>query len=128
MKILVVDDEPDFLELIKIFLERSSDEMEVDCVTSAEEALRQLGDECYEAVVSDYMMPDIDGLNLLKILKRERDLDIPFIMFTGKGGEEVAMDALNLGADGYFRKDGSPDMQYSILADAIEREVEELRA
>lgn len=61
-------------------------------------------------------MPEIDGLEFLEIIREEKGMDIPFIMFTGKGREDVAMDALNLGADRYIQKGGNPKSQYGLLA------------
>ncbi|KXB01032.1 hypothetical protein AKJ45_01185 [candidate division MSBL1 archaeon SCGC-AAA261F19] len=69
-------------------------------------------------------------MNGIKFLKnvRERDDDIPFIIFTGKGREEVAMEALNLGADRYFQKGGNPKSRFTILANAVVNEVKRRRA
>ncbi len=123
MKILIVDDERDFLEQTEIFLGQLESDLEIDSVLSAEEALEELKKQDYDAIVSDYQMPGMDGLDLLKVLREERDIDIPFIIFTGKGREEVAMEALNLGADRYLRKGGESEVQYAVLADAIKQEV-----
>ncbi len=119
MKILIVDDERDFLEQTEIFLGQLESDLEIDSVLSAEEALEELKKQDYDAIVSDYQMPGMDGLDLLKVLREERDIDIPFIIFTGKGREEVAMEALNLGADRYLQKGGDPRAQYSVLANAM---------
>lgn len=59
---------------------------------------------------------------------RENGNDIPFIMFTGKGREEVAIRALNLGADLYFNKVGDPETVYGELAHGIHQAVEIKRA
>jgi len=126
MKILMVDDEPELLKQAKIFLKKENNEFEIDTDLSAEEGLEQLEEE-YDAIVSDYQMPDIDGLEFLKIIRREKEKNIPFIMFTGKGREEVAMKALNLGANRYLQKGGDPRSQYGVLAQAIVREVEHRR-
>ncbi|KXB06817.1 hypothetical protein AKJ52_01530 [candidate division MSBL1 archaeon SCGC-AAA382C18] len=78
----------------------------------------------FDGVVSDYQMPGKDGLDLLKILREDKESDIPFIIFTGKGREDVAIEALNLGADRYLQKGGSPKSQYGVLAHAIKQEIE----
>ncbi len=124
MKILMVDDERMLLEQAKIFLEKRNEEFEIEPATSAEKALKKLEEEDYDVVVSDYQMPEMDGLEFLEELREERENDIPFIMFTGKGREEVAMKALNLGADRYLQKGGDPKSQYGVLAQAIEQEAE----
>ena len=69
-------------------------------------------------IIADYLLPETNGLKLLKKLKDE-DKDIPFILLTGKGKEEIAMEALNLGADKYYKKIGDPKEQYEDLAKAI---------
>ena len=77
----------------------------------------------YDVVVSDYQMPDKDGLEFLKELRKKGNT-IPFIVFTGKGREEIAMKALNLGAAGYFNKHGEPETVYGELAHGIRQAVE----
>ncbi|OUJ18323.1 Signal transduction histidine kinase containing REC and PAS domain [Methanonatronarchaeum thermophilum] len=127
MDVLLVDDEPSLLELAEIFLEKEYKEFNVETVLSCEEALELLKEDGFDCVVSDYQMPGMDGLEFLRIVREERDSDIPFIVFTGRGREEVAMKALNLGADRYLQKRGDPKSQYSLLSQAIEQEVENWR-
>ena len=66
-------------------------------------------------------------MDLLETIREDYGSDIPFIIFTGKGREEVAIKALNLGADRYIQKGGDPKSQYNVLARAIENEVEYYR-
>ncbi len=120
--ILLVDDEPDFLELSEIYLKREDPRLEIEICTFAEEALKLLESRKYQAVVSDYQMPGMDGLEFLEVLRTQGN-NIPFIMFTGRGREEVAIKALNLGADRYIQKGGDPRSQYGLLAQAIINEV-----
>jgi len=115
--ILYVDDEPALLEVTKISLE-SGGEFAVDTCLSAEEALQRLGTVSYEAIISDYQMPGMDGLQFLKVL-RERSPHMPFILFTGKGREEVAIEALNSGADFYLQKGGEPKSQFAELKNKV---------
>ncbi len=124
---MILDDDRPFLEQAKIFLERTDDDMDIDIVASPKDALEKLEVSNYDAVVSDYMMPGMDGLEFLKKIRGELEDDIPFIMFTGKGREEVAMKALNLGADRYIQKGGDPKSQYGVLAQAIDQEVTHYR-
>ncbi|MHC1709265.1 MAG: PAS domain S-box protein [Methanomassiliicoccales archaeon] len=109
----MVDDEPDICELTKLFLEGSGD-IDVDTFTSVLQAREQLDRVDYDAAVSDYQMPEIDGISFLKSLRDGGD-EIPFILFTGKGREEVAIEALNNGADFYLQKGGSPKALYAEL-------------
>ncbi|QSG14781.1 Signal transduction histidine kinase [Halapricum desulfuricans] len=123
-RVLAVDDDPGMSELIAEFLPREDDRFTVETALSATEALDRFEQETFDAIISDYQMPDIDGLDFLQTLREEFDSDIPFIVFTGKGREEVAIDALNLGADRYLQKGGDPTSQYSVLADAVRNEIE----
>ena len=126
IKTLVVDDEPYLLDLTRIFLERHND-ISVSLACSAKEALAMIDTEEFDVVVSDYQMPIMDGLQLLKSLK-EKKRDLPFILFTGKGRESVAVDALNLGASFYLQKGGDPESQFTELANMIRRSEESFRA
>lgn len=108
--VLYVDDEPDLLDLGKIFLEQSGS-VSVETAPSASRGLEMLEAYPYDAVVSDFQMPDMDGISFLKQI-RSRYGDLPFILFTGKGREEVVIEALNNGADFYLQKGGDPKVQF----------------
>jgi CheY-like chemotaxis protein len=116
-KVLLVDDEPALLEVAAEFM-RSEDDLMVTTAQSAQEALRLLGEQTFDVLVSDYQMPGADGIELLKKVRAE-DRDIQFILFTGKGREEVAMDALNHGANAYRQKGGDPRSQFGELIHTI---------
>jgi PAS domain S-box-containing protein len=90
---------------------------------SVAEAFKKMAKQQFDAIVSDYEMPLKNGLEFLKEL-REQNNQIPFILFTGRGREDVAVKALNLGADSYINKNGSPETVYCELADAINKTVE----
>jgi PAS domain S-box-containing protein len=119
-RILLVDDEPIILEISKEFLEFNSG-FEIDTAPSAIDGLRKLESAGYDVIVSDYQMPGIDGIEFLKEVRR-RD-GIPFILFTGKGREEIAIEAINSGADFYIKKGGDPKSQFTELANAIRQAV-----
>lgn len=117
ISLLYVDDEPELLDLCKIFLEKEG-EFSVVTVTSAKEGLQILSEGMIDAVVSDYQMPFMDGIEFLKQVRTKFD-DIPFILFTGKGREEVAVQAINNGADFYLQKGGDPRAQFSELSHKV---------
>jgi PAS domain S-box-containing protein len=117
ISLLYVDDEPDLLDLCKLFLEREG-EFSVATVTSASEGLRILARGTTDAIVSDYQMPGMDGIEFLKKVRMEFK-DIPFILFTGKGREEVVIEAIENGADFYLQKGGDPRAQFSELSHKI---------
>ncbi len=123
INVLLIDDERDFLEQMKLFLKRENKIIKPDIVSSGSKALEKLSNNVYDCIVSDYQMPGMDGLDLLETIRKERNNDIPFIVFTGKGREEVAMRALNLGASRYIQKGGDPKSQYGVLAESIIQEV-----
>jgi signal transduction histidine kinase len=120
-RILYVDDEPGLLEIAKIFLEMEG-VFTVDTLPSATTALAQLSRERYDAIVSDYQMPEMDGIMFLKQLKASGNAT-PFIIFTGRGREEVVIEALNSGADFYIQKGGEPHAQFAELANKIRHAV-----
>nr|WP_319540269.1 PAS domain S-box protein [uncultured Methanospirillum sp.] len=121
ISVLYVDDERDLLDLGKIFLERSG-EFRVDTRTSATETLKlsSLGE--YDAIVSDYQMPDMNGIDFLQEIRRTHR-DMPFILFTGRGREEVVIQAINKGADFYIQKGGDPIAQFAELGHKIREAV-----
>ena len=92
--VLLVEDEPEVLELTRLFLEMNP-ELSVDTCLSVKEALRKLDHKIYNVIVSDYVIPEITGIQLLKTLKFQ-GIDTPLIIFTGKGGEEVAIEDFEL--------------------------------
>ncbi len=111
ISVLYVDDESAFLDIMKLTLERSGD-FSITTALDAQSALQLLSANTYDAIVSDYQMPVMDGIAFLKAV-RQRFGSIPFILFTGKGREEVVIEAINYGADFYLQK-GS-DMKAQIV-------------
>lgn len=114
IKVLYVDDDVSFIETSKLMLLDLNSNLSIESCTSVDEAFKKISANRYDAIISDYEMPQKSGLDLLKTL-REQNNKIPFILFTGKGREEVAIEALNLGADGYHNKQGSPETVYGEL-------------
>jgi len=117
IRVLYVDDEPGLLKIGKLYIERGGSFV-VDTLTSAREALARLNTEMYDVIISDYQMPEIDGISFLKQLKALGNTT-PFIIFTGKGREEVVIEAINEGADFYLQKGGEPKAQFAELSNKI---------
>jgi PAS domain S-box-containing protein len=115
--ILYVDDEPGLLEISKLFLEQDG-RFSVDIITSAPAALSLMNSKTYDAIISDYQMPEMDGIEFLKQIRASGN-PIPFILFTGRGREEVVIQALNEGADFYIQKGGDPKSQFVELSNKI---------
>ena len=116
LSVLYVDDEEMLLDIGKMFLERSGDRS-VDIAISARQGIEQMGNKTYDAIVSDYQMPGMDGIEFLKNIRATST--IPFILFTGKGREEVVIEAINSGADFYLQKGGDPKSQFVELKHKI---------
>jgi len=125
ISLLYVDDEDILLSATKQYLEQTGD-FSVDTAPSAKEALSMIQEQEYDAIVSDYQMPEMDGLELLRTLRADGN-KIPFIIFTGRGREEVAVAALNAGADFYLMKGGKPKVQFGELQNFIRKAVEKNR-
>jgi CheY-like chemotaxis protein len=126
IRVLHVDDDPAFLDLASTFLERDSARIEVVTATGAAEGMDALGDGDLDCVVSDYDMPGRNGIDFLQAV-REAHGDLPFVLFTGKGSEEIASEAISAGVTDYVRKAPGSD-QYTILSNRIENAVEAARA
>jgi len=123
--VLLVDDEPDVASVTGVHLERHLDDVAVLTETGGEAAIARF-DGTIDCVVSDYEMPDIDGLDLLNRV-RERDPDLPFILFTARGSEEIASEAISAGVTDYLQKSVGTD-QYAVLANRVENAVERRRS
>ena len=126
INILYVDDETDLLEVGKLFLERCQD-IGVDVAQSVAIAKDILEHKRYDAIISDYQMPEMSGIDFLKWLRTNGN-DIPFILFTGKGREEIVIEALNSGADFYLQKGGNATAQFRELDHKVRETVRRNRA
>jgi len=120
MRILVVDDDPGMVDLTATYLDREVEGFETVQETSPEEALDHLDE--VDAVVSDYDMPGMDGLEFLATV-RERRSELPFILFTGRGSEEIASEAISKGVTDYLQK-GGESSKYSVLANRLKNAVD----
>jgi CheY-like chemotaxis protein len=102
ISILVIDDDPAVLESFKTILEREPGFI-VDTTATSTEALELLDTRYFDVIISDYSMPDIDGISLLREA-RARGCQSLFVIVTGKRLAHIAMDALNSGADFFIQK------------------------
>jgi len=126
--VLHVDDEPDFADLTATFLKRENSDFEIHTATSAQAALERVEDdiESIDCIVSDYQMPGMNGIEFLEAI-REESAELPFILFTGKGSEEVAGRAISAGVTDYLQKESGTE-QYAVLANRIKNTVEKTHA
>ncbi len=117
ISLLYVDDEPALLEIARLFLERTGN-YSVSTCDNPHDALKIISQDSFDAIISDYQMPECDGISFLKYLRKIGN-NTPFIIFTGKGREDVVIQALNEGADFYLQKGGDPKSQFAELSNKI---------
>ncbi|WP_181687257.1 ATP-binding protein [Halorhabdus salina] len=126
IRVLHVDDDPDFLERTSTMLDAEGDRLTVETASSGAKALEMLGEGRFECIVSEYELPGRDGLELLDAVRSEYP-DVPFILYTARGSEGVASEAISAGVTDYLEKSGDP-AQYTVLRNRIENAVEQYRA
>jgi DNA-binding response OmpR family regulator len=122
LSVLVIDDQKSLLEVVSLFLERSGN-MKVTTALSAKEAMNHLLTTTFDAMVVDYDLPEINGIEFLKILRAKGDTT-PFIIFTGVGREYAAIEALNNGADFFIKKGDDAQSQFLDLVQIIRKAVD----
>lgn len=126
ISVLYVDDDPSLLEIGKVFLE-SGGTFTVETTEHPLDVPGLLEKNEYDCIISDYQMPILDGIGLLKEI-RGRYSDLPFILFTGKGREDVVIQAFDAGADYYVQKGRDVQSQFRELSHKIRMSVEKRRA
>lgn len=124
-RVLHVDDEPAFGDLVSTFLQRENSGFSPESVTSADEGLEKLAESRYDCIISDYQMPGKNGIEFLKTVRKQYP-DLPFILFTGEGSEEIASEAISAGVTDYLQKGTGTD-QYAILSNRVTNAVTSYR-
>lgn len=117
INILHVDDEPEFADLAARLLENEDDRFSIEKTTSAEDGLEEISDCLPDCIISDYNMPGMNGIDFLRQV-RESHPQLPFILYTGRGSEEVASEAISAGVTDYLQK-GHQSSLYTVLANRI---------
>lgn len=126
IRILHVDDDEMFTDLLQAYLERHGDgHVEVRSAHSAADGLDLIETEQFDCVVSDFSMPETNGLQFLQHVRNERPT-LPFILFTGQGSEAVAGEAINAEVTDYLQK-GGPE-QFELLANRLTNAIEQYAA
>lgn len=123
--LMVVDDEKDILELSEIALNRYSDNLNIETTTNPDEVLESVDNNDVDAILSDYNMPAMTGVELLENVRRI-DEDLPFILYTGEGSEEIAEESINADVTDYFSKEAGLD-HYQFILNSVEKSVEKYR-
>ena len=121
-KVLLVDDEKDFLDIMAERMEARG--MEVSTATSAEDALRMVLKESYDAVIMDLMMPEMDGFKAIKLFKKTRP-DLQIILLTGNVPEEKCIEAIKLGAMDVIEKPADLNLLTQKIEEAKARKLKD---
>jgi PAS domain S-box-containing protein len=124
IRVLHVDDDSEFLAIASERLEAADDRISVTTVDDPIAALDALDE--VDCVVSDYQMPELDGLGLFEAIRSDYP-DLPFILYTGEESEEVACEAVSVGVTDYLQK-GVGAEQYALLANRVRNAVERVTA
>jgi PAS domain S-box-containing protein len=125
IRVLHVDDEPEFADMAATFLERIDSRITVVTEHSASAGLDRLAETDVDCIVSDYEMPNRTGIEFLETL-RDNDETLPFVLFTGKGSEDIASEAISAGVTDYLQKKSGTD-QFELLANRITNAVTQHR-
>jgi len=125
IRVLHVDDDPSQLQIAKLILERTDPTLHVETAEDPLEALSRITHEQVDCIVTDYRMPDLNGIELATKIRKHTDA--PIILYTGQGSEELAEEAFAVGVDDYIRKEPEPS-HYQILAKRIRTAVDKHRA
>ncbi|WP_276272483.1 response regulator [Haloarcula litorea] len=116
VEVLLVDEDTDVLEIVGTFLGQH-DDLDVTAESDPERALELVRSEDFDAVVSDYKMPRLDGIELCAAIRDGGD-EIPFLLFSAREPETVQPEADEAGVTGYVQK-GTGTEQYDVLADRV---------
>jgi len=123
LEILYVDDEEILRDVSKLTLESNAKDIHVTTFSSPKEALTHLKTNNPDVIVSDFAMVPEDGISFLIKVRQIHD-GLPFILFTGRGKEEIVIQALNEGADFYLQKSGDAKSLYAELEHMIRKAIE----
>jgi PAS domain S-box-containing protein len=124
--VLHVDDDPDFADMAARFIERENDRITVETATRVSQGRELFETGEFDCIISDYDLPDQNGIKFLEAVRQDFP-DIPFILYTGKGSEEVASEAISAGVTGYLQKEAGTS-QYELLANRVTNAVEQYRS
>lgn len=127
LTVLYVDNDPEMADAAARTLSERGDGIRVVVETNPKEALARADDERFDCVVSEYRMAEMDGLELLEAV-RSRFPDMPFLLFTGHGSEEIASEAISAGVTDYLQREGRGGEEFKVLGRQIRSAVERRHA
>jgi len=118
IRVLLVDDDVELLDITRILLEQKDPDLEIVVSTSVKDALAKLEKEEFNVIISDYLMPDSSGLEMLEAIRAAGN-NTAFAIWTGHSSEDIAIKSLNLGADYYILKSQDYRNQFSAIREII---------
>ena len=124
IRVLHVDDDEYQLSMTRDLIRTFDPGIEIESLSNPLEALERLRDKSYDCIIVDFKMPNMDGVELSRNIRKENS--IPIILYTGQGSEEVAEEAFTVGINDYFRKETNPQ-HYQVIAKRIRYIVEKQR-
>ena len=119
-KILLIEHNPDHILLTKKIIQKDNENFQIDAVDDAEEGIEKIVIELYDMVLSDYRLPGMSALEILRKIKAN-GIDIPFVVVTSAGNEKIAVDLMREGAYDYVVKDA---FYHDILPVVVNRTLE----
>ncbi len=125
IRVLHIDDEEDNLLISKRYLNKADPSIILEQLSQPENAFKKLQEEHFDCVVTDYIMPGMDGIELASRIRESSD--IPIILYTGRGSEEVQEEAFNIGINDYVRKEIDPT-HFKVLSELIRETAMKYRA
>ncbi len=123
-KVLLVDDDTNFLMEAKKGLEEENQRIDVITSSSANNGLDLLEEKNFDAIVSGYDMQEMSGIRFLNKVRKEKGIEIPFILFTKKNKKEIFLKSLRFGANRVFDKEDHILFSDKILAKIIGQEIQ----
>jgi len=113
IRVLIVDDDPDILDVVRMELQENPD-WKIETAQSAADAIRQSTATCFDVIISDYVMPRMNGAQLLSAF-REKGCTAFIIIYSGRMDEEQELMMRTLGANAILQRRGDPDVEFSAL-------------
>ncbi|EMA57283.1 response regulator [Halorubrum lipolyticum] len=124
-RLLHVEDDPAFADLTATYIDRLDRDIDHEAVRTVAAATERFDEDAFDAVVCDYDLPDGTGIDFLERV-REVAPEFPFVLFTGKGSEEVASEAISAGVTDYLQKGSGAD-QFEMLVNRLRNAVDRYR-
>lgn len=127
LNVLLIDDDEDILDVYGLLLEETG-EIKVTKARTPAEGIQATKNRDFDVIVSDYLMSKMNGIELLRLLRSDTSKKVPFILLTGRGDENIVIEALNSGVNYYLKKgdDNVDELVFKIKSAAAKKKSEEM--